>query len=258
MKKLEGRVAIITGSTSGIGRSTALLFAKEGAKILIHGKPGEGEEEKAVSVVNEIRSFGGEAEYILVDLTGEPEVLKPIAEKAMDCFGSIDILYNNAGAPCRQTLLEITPEQWHTHINIVVTSSVFLSQAVVPHMQSKGKGVILFTCSEASFFGHVMKVGYIASKHAIAGLTRCLASELGPIIRVNAVAPGATNTPWLAGANPSSKSGSNPMWDSYLAGAALRKLAEPEDVAAAALFLASDDASHITGQIIKVDGGRLV
>jgi NAD(P)-dependent dehydrogenase (short-subunit alcohol dehydrogenase family) len=244
MGKLDGKVAIITGATSGMGRDSAKLFAAEGAKVVITGR----NEERAKAVVDDIKAAGGEAIYVIVDMANLDEVPK-VYEAAMDEYGTIDILFNNAGMLSMSPLMDLTLEEWNKVFNVNVTSALVLTQLVVPVMKEKGKGTIVNTCSVASFGAHHGFAAYVDSKHAMMGLTRSIAWELGPEIRCNGIAPGLIHTA---------------MVDSIGGPGALQQMIDqcpvkrhgvPDDIATVALFLASDDSSFIDGQIIKVDGG---
>jgi 3-oxoacyl-[acyl-carrier protein] reductase len=244
MRKLEGKVAIVTGSTSGMGRATALLFAREGAKVVVTGR----NEERAKAVVDQIKADGGEGMYLLVD-TSKPEDAKILVDKTVEAYGTVDILYNNAGALSLSPLQELTLEEWNRVFNVNVTSALIATQQVAPIMKAKGKGVILNTASVASFAAHHGFAAYIASKHAMAGLTKSIAFELGPEIRCNAIAPGLINTAMVESA------GGVEALTGMIEGSPLKRYGNPEDIASVALFLVSDDSSFITGQVIKVDGG---
>ncbi len=242
--KLQGKVAIVTGSTSGMGRATALLFAREGAKVVVTGR----NEERAKAVVDQIKKEGGEGMYLLVD-TARPEDVKILVDKTLEVYGTIDILYNNAGALSLTPLQDVSLEEWNRVFNINVTSALYATQLVAPIMKAKGKGVILNTASVASFAGHHGFAAYIASKHAMAGLTKSMAWELGPEIRVNAIAPGLINTAMVESC------GGVKALSGMIEGCPLKRHGNPEDIASVALFLVSDESSFLNGQIIKVDGG---
>lgn len=242
--KLQGKVAIVTGSTSGMGRATALLFAREGAKVVVTGR----NEERAKAVVDQIKKEGGEGMYLLVD-TARPEDVKILVDKTLEVYGTIDILYNNAGALSLTPLQDVSLEEWNRVFNINVTSALYATQLVAPIMKAKGKGVILNTASVASFAGHHGFAAYIASKHAMAGLTKSMAWELGPEIRVNAIAPGLINTAMVESC------GGVEALSGMIEGCPLKRHGNPEDIASVALFLVSDESSFLNGQIIKVDGG---
>jgi len=187
--KLKDKVAIITGSTSGMGRATARLFAREGAKVIVTGR----NEVRAKEVVDQLKSEGLEAMYLLVD-TSNPKDAKLLVDKALEAYGTVDILVNNAGTLSMAALQDVTLEEWNNVFNVNVTAALYLTQLVAPIMKAKGKGVIINTASVASFAAHHGFAAYVSSKHAMAGLTKSMAWELDPEIRVNAIAPGAIHT----------------------------------------------------------------
>ena len=244
MGKLDGKVAIVTGATSGMGRDSAKLFAAEGAKVVITGR----NEERAKEVVDDIKAEGGEAIYVIADMANLDDVEK-IFDATMEEYGTVDVLFNNAGMLSMSPLMDLTIEEWNRVFNVNVTSALRLTQLIAPVMKEKGKGTIVNTCSVASFGAHHGFAAYVDSKHAMMGLTRSIAWELGPEIRCNGIAPGLIHTA---------------MVDSIGGPGALQQMIDqrpvkrhgvPEDIATVALFLASDDSSFIDGQIIKVDGG---
>ena len=189
MGKLDGKVAIVTGSTSGMGRDSAKLFAEEGAKVVVTGR----NEERAKAVVDDIKSEGNEAIYVIADMANVDDI-KKVFDTTMEEYGTVDILFNNAGLLSVTPLLEMTKEEWDKVFDVDVYAALYLTQLVAPVMKEKGKGTIINTCSVASYAAHFGFVGYISSKHAIAGLTKSMAFELGPEIRCNGIAPGAIHT----------------------------------------------------------------
>lgn len=244
MRRLEGKVAIVTGSTSGMGRATAVLYAREGAKVVVTGR----NEERAKAVVDQIKSEGNEATYVIVD-TSKVEDAKILVDKTIEAYGTIDILFNNAGTLSLSSLKNVTLEEWNQVMNVNVTSSLYLAQLVAPIMKAKGKGVIINTSSVAGFGAHHGFAAYVTSKHAMNGLTKSMAWELGPEIRVNGIAPGAIHTAMV------DSIGGPAVLQGMIDGCPMKRVGQPEDIANVALFLATDDSSFIDGQIIKVDGG---
>ncbi|NLA87412.1 MAG: glucose 1-dehydrogenase [Clostridiales bacterium] len=242
--KLKGKVAIVTGSTSGMGRATAVLYAREGAKVVVTGR----NEERAKAVVDQIKSEGHEAIYVLVD-TAKPEDIKILVDKTIETYGTIDILFNNAGALSMSPLKDVSLDEWNNVFNVNVTSALALTQLVAPVMKAKGKGVIINTSSVAGFAAHHGFAAYISSKHAMNGLTKSMAWELGPEIRVNGIAPGLIHTAMV------DSIGGLDVCEGMITGSPLKRAGQPEDIANVALFLACDDSSFIDGQIIRVDGG---
>lgn len=244
LRRLEGKVAIVTGSTSGMGRATAVLFAHEGAKVVVTGR----NEERAKAVVDQIKSEGNEAMYVIVD-TSNVEDAKILVDKTIASYGTVDVLFNNAGTLSLTALQNVSLEEWNQVMNVNVTSSLYLTQLVAPIMKAKGKGVIINTSSVAGFGAHHGFAAYVTSKHAMNGLTKSMAWELGPEIRVNAIAPGAIHTAMV------DSIGGPAVLQGMIDGCPMKRVGQPEDIAKVALFLATDDSSFIDGQIIKVDGG---
>jgi len=242
--KLKDKVAIVTGSTSGMGRATAVLFAREGAKVVVTGR----NQERAKEVVSQIKDEGFEAIYVLADMS-KLEDLKALVDKTLEVYGTVDILFNNAGMLSMTPILQLEMEEWSRVIKVNVTSALYLTQLVAPIMKEKGKGVIINTTSIAGFSARYGLAAYITSKHALSGLTKSMARELGPEIRANAIAPGAIHTAMV-----DSVGGIEAVkW--LIEGSPLKRVGQSEDIASMALFLAADDSSFITGQVIRVDGG---
>lgn len=244
MGKLDGKVAVITGSTSGMGRATAILFAKEGAKVVVTGR----NEKRAKQVVDEIRKDGGEAIYVLADTADQKSPFMIITE-IMKEYGTIDILMNNAGMLSLTPLMEISPEEWQEAMNVNVTSALLLTQLAAPVMKEKGSGHIINTSSVAGWAAHWGFAAYVTSKHAMVGLTRAMANELGPEIHVNGICPGSIKTAMLESV------GGEDAFDFLIERTALKRVGEGQDIANVALFLATDDSAYINGQLIHVDGG---
>ena len=244
MKKLEGKVAIVTGSTSGMGRATAKLFAEEGAKVVVTGR----NQARGQEVLDDIKAVGGEAIFVQAD-TSSAEGCQKIVDETVKAYGTVDVLFNNAGMLSMSTLMDVPQDEWQNVFNVNVTAALILTQKVAPIMKAKGKGVIVNTASVASFAAHHGFAAYISSKHAMAGLSKSMAWELGPEIRVNAIAPGLIHTAMV------DSIGGVEALQFMIDACPLKRAGKPEDIATVALFLACDDSSFMDGQVIKVDGG---
>ncbi len=244
MGKLDGKVAIVTGATSGMGRATAKLFAEEGAKVVVTGR----NEERAKAVVDDIKAAGNEAIYVIAEMSDMDDV-KKIFDTTMDTYGTVDVLFNNAGMLSMSPLMDVSLEEWNKVFNVNVTSSLVLTQLVAPVMKEKGKGTIINTCSVASFGAHHGFAAYVDSKHAMAGLTKSIAWELGPEIRCNGIAPGLIHTAMV------DSIGGPSALQQMIDQCPVKRCGEPEDIASLALFLATDESSFMSGQVIKIDGG---
>ena len=245
--RLENKVAIITGAGSGIGRETALLFAKEGAKVALAGRTLE----KLEEVCREIIENGGKAIFKSGDVSRR-EDMDEIVKKVMNEFGRIDILVNNAGVNKDALVTKMTKEQWNGVINVDLTGAFNCIQAVVDLMINQGSGVIINASSISGIYGNIGQVNYASAKAGLIGLTKTLAKELGKKgIRVNAVAPGFTITPMT------SKVPDN-ILEMIKEKIPLHRLAEPIDIAYAYLYLASDEARYVNGAVLSVDGGLVL
>jgi NAD(P)-dependent dehydrogenase (short-subunit alcohol dehydrogenase family) len=246
MQDLKDKTALVTGSTSGIGRATALALAARGARVLVTGR----NEQRAASAVAEIESGGGTTAYYLTALDGVQQArdLAAWAEKAGD--GHVDILVNNAGIAPAGLTESVTEAEFDQVFAVNVKVPFFLVAALAPAMAARGHGAIVSISTMFASFGQTGLAAYGASRAALELLTKAWAAEYGPHgVRVNAVAPGPTRTPM------NDAHGDIPQQFAALAPAG--RLAEPGEIAAAIAYLASDDASFIHGVTIPVDGGRI-
>jgi len=263
--RLKGKVAIVTGSGSGLGKATALLFAKEGAKVVVT----DISQRRAETVVEEIngKSRRKKAIAIRADVAKKDEVDAMVAE-ARKQFGPINILVNNAGIGQIKDFLDISPEEWQRMLDIHVKGTFLCSQAVVTDMIAANRGRIINTASVAGMEGGPQNAHYAAAKAAIIGFTRSLALEFARSnITVNAVAPGLINNilqavqgqaeeSTVTGNIPSSKA--EQVMNFFLRRIPMRKLGTPEDIANAHLYLASDEAAYVTGQVLSPNGGYVL
>lgn len=245
---LDGRSVIVTGASSGIGRAAALAFAAEGAKVLVADLNAEG----AQTVVKEIEEAGGTAVAVTGDLS-EQAVVDQVAKTAVERFGGVDVLVNNAGIMDRMSALaDVADAEWERVIRVNLTAPFLLTRAVLPHMLKAGKGAVINTASEAGLRGSAAGAAYTASKHGVVGLTKSLAvmyRKQG--IRANAIAPGGTQTGIVVDADREAH-GPAALGPHFVN---VGKLAQPEEQAAAIVFLASDAASNINGVVLPVDDG---
>ena len=250
MGRLEGKVAIVTGASRGLGRVFCLRLAEEGAKIVAATRKNMAGLEETVK---EVEAMGGTAIALQVNVTKEEDTLR-MARETVEKFGRIDILVNNAAiyyGISRKPFYELDPEEWDRVMEVNVKGPWLCTRAVLPYMKEQGKGSVINLSSEVFFTGSRNFVHYVASKGGVIGLTRALAVELGPHgIRINAVAPGFTDTEASRLLVPEIEK----KYDT--SATPLRRLEKPEDLAGAVAFLASDDSAFVTGQTILVDGGR--
>ena len=245
MNLLKGKAAMVTGGTRGIGYAIVKLYLENGASVALCGSRQE-TVDKALAKLKEENP-----EYPVIGLCPDlssPEEIREAVDTVKETFGSLDILVNNAGISARDGLYDYKPEDFANIMNLNVNAMFNCTQAAAKVMKEQGGGVILNTSSMVSIYGQPSGVGYPASKFAVNGMTKSLARELGKDnIRVNAVAPGVTRTDMVA-ALPDS------VIQPLIATIPLGRVGEPEDVANAFLFLASDMASYVTGEILSVDG----
>jgi 3-oxoacyl-[acyl-carrier protein] reductase/7-alpha-hydroxysteroid dehydrogenase len=245
MELLAGKVAVVTGGTRGIGLATVKKFLENGAKVILFGSRQESVDKALDSLKAENPAWEVDGDW--PDLNSGEAVCSAFA-KIKDQYGKIDILVNNAGVSDSTPIGNYEDGQFEKVINLNVNAIAVAVRAVVPIMREQGGGVILNTSSMVSISGQPSGVAYPASKFAVNGLTLSLARELGPSnIRVNAVAPGITNTDMVA-ALPEQ------VIQPMIQAIPLRRIGEPEDIANSFLFLASDLASYVTGEILSVDG----
>ena len=245
------RVAVITGGGSGLGRATAIRLARNGDQVCICDLNVE-----AVNNTAElIRSEGGRALTGIVDVRKQSQVNAWIA-KVIDEFGKIDCLFSNAGVNARAMVASMTLAQWSTVIDTHVTGTFNFCQAVLRHMVPRRSGAIVITSSDFAIVGVANAANYCAAKSALYSLTKSLALEFAPQIRVNAIGPGPIDTPLLrANRSPEEFETARRAFEARLP---MKRLGKPEEVAAVVDFLLSDRASFITGQLLQPNGGQVM
>ena len=252
MGSLTGKRALITGGASGIGRATALLFAREGAAVSVVDL----DEVGGQAVVRAIADEGGQAIFARYDVSLAADCQRAV-QRTVNELGGLDILFNNAGIIRRATVIDTTEEEWDRVMAVNVISIFLLSKYAIPVMAQAGGGVIINTASGWGLVGGRRAISYCASKGAVVNMTRAMALDHGEQnIRVNCICPGDTNTAMMR--DEARQLGESD--EKFLAEAAqrpLQRIGKPEDIAQAVLYLASDASSFVTGATLVVDGGGL-
>ncbi|OIU87496.1 SDR family NAD(P)-dependent oxidoreductase [Microbacterium sp. AR7-10] len=250
--RLENKNAIVTGGAGGIGRATSLAFAAEGASVAVVDLNAQAAE----AVAQEIRAAGGTAVAIAADVSNEDDIVR-VVETAKESFDGIDVVFNNAGIIRRTTAVETTVEEWDRVFGVNVRAIFLMCKHVVPIMKANGGGSIVNTGSGWGLKGGGQAISYCASKGAVVNMTRALAIDHGPDgIRVNSVNPGDVDTGMLR--DEARQLGQDQT--GFLAEAAerpLNRMGQPSEIAAAVVWLASDEASYVTGAALVVDGGGI-
>jgi NAD(P)-dependent dehydrogenase (short-subunit alcohol dehydrogenase family) len=251
--RLEGKLAVITAAGSGMGRAACILFANEGATVVAVDVARGPLDETVAAIVGE----GRRAHALQADLADAGDCRRAVREAAT-VLGGIDIFWNHVGSPAPNVIENLEIDEYNLAMSLNLTSSVIMAGEVVPFLRARGGGAILFTASTSGLVGSPRSPIYSAGKFGVVGLTKSLAVRYGPErIRVNALCPGLTDTPMAFSftAPDGREETSVHMTEVTRASIPLRRIATPEDVAHAALFLASDDASYITGVALPIDGG---
>lgn len=245
--RLKDKVAIITGGANGIGLAACKKFVAEGAKVIM----ADFDEQSGNIQVNSLRELGHEITFLKVDVTDRESVDFFVAN-VLKTYGTIDILINNAGITRDAMLLKMKPSDFQQVLDVNINGVFNCTQAVVPHFIEKSSGKIINTSSVTGVYGNVGQTNYAASKAAVIGMTKSWAKEFGRKgIQVNAVAPGFISTSMV-------EKIPQPMLEKMASAVSLQRIGQPEDVANAYLFLASNEADYITGHVLHIDGGIMM
>jgi NAD(P)-dependent dehydrogenase (short-subunit alcohol dehydrogenase family) len=249
--RLEKRAALITGGTSGIGEATALLFADEGARVAVVGRSIE----RGEAIADRIRTNGGDAIFVQTDVRKADDCRNAV-DLAVGAFGRLDVLFNNAGTYVANDTVGCSEEEWDDQVDTSLKGTFLMSKFALPHMIEAGVGSIINCSSGWGLVGGAKAVAYCAAKGGMVVMTKAMAVDHGPQgIRVNAVCPGDTDTPM----EHEDAREQGMTWDEYVrnavGGRPIARMASPEEIARAVLFLASDESSFITGAALPVDGG---
>lgn len=242
MERLQDKVAIITGSTSGIGKATAELFAAEGAKVVIVGR----RQDKGEQIVASIKNDGGEAIYVQTNMMKEEDI-ENCVHKTIEAYGKIDVLVNNAGTIIEKPFARITKEDWDKFVTLDAYSYLRAMQLVLPHMEKQGTGSIVNVTSLAALDNMPTHALYGFVKAGVTHMSKVVAKEYaGKGVRVNCLLPGVVDTEMIA---------DNPNTPEMEASLPIGRMSTPEEQAKVALFLASDESSYMTGTSLVADGG---
>jgi NAD(P)-dependent dehydrogenase (short-subunit alcohol dehydrogenase family) len=248
--KLQDKVALITGGNSGIGRATAILFAKEGARVVIAAR----NEARGNETMESIAKSGGQAIFVACDVRKAEDCQKAV-ERAIEDFGQLNVLVNNAGTIYRVTVVDTTEEEWDDTMDTNVKGAYLMSKYAIPWMVKNGSGVIINTASYYGLVGGKEAAAYCASKGAMVLLTKAMALDhAAQNIRVNCICPGSVDTPMLK-QEMEELGGVEKLRPLFEAKHPLGRICSSEEVARAALFLASDDSAFVTGSSLVIDGG---
>jgi 3-oxoacyl-[acyl-carrier protein] reductase len=245
--KLKDKVALVTGSSRGVGKAIALAFAKEGAKVMVNYTSNE---KAANEVLETIQKMGGQARVFKADVAKKAEA-QALVQATVDAFGGLDILVNNAGFTRPAMMLKMTEEQWDAVVNIHMKGAWLCVQAAAPHMIAKNGGKIINVTSVAGMVGTVGQINYSAAKGGVISMTKSMARELARNnICANVISLGIVPTDMSEKITTDEK-----LKEIYMNRILLKRFGETEELTPAFVFLASDDASYITGQLLAVDGG---
>ncbi len=249
--RLQGRTAIITGATSGMGKAIAERFVQEGASVILSGR----DEQRGSDLEKQLTQQGGRALFVAGDVS-DIAVNEKLVREAIYHFGKLDMVVTNAGKLGLGSVTDISIDDWNETIGTNLNAVFYLSRFAIPEMQKNGRGVLLVNSSIAAFKSFPNHAAYCASKAALIALVKEMALDYGPAIRVNAMCPGPVDTPLIW---DSAKAFENPesIVQQTANNTLMKRLGKPEDIASLALFLVSDEASWITGSAFTIDGGIL-
>lgn len=245
--RLIGKKAVITGSSSGIGRATALMFAQEGADVVINGR----DQKKIDGVVGEVQALGRRALGVRADVSRFSEV-SAMMQQALAEFGRVDVLVSNAGIFESRPFPEMAEEEWDTVMSVDLKGAFNCTRSIISEMIRQRSGRVICITATSGLTGYPNIAHIAAAKAGVHGLVKALARELAPIgITVNAIAPGLINTPILAHVSEEEK-------QFFVRQTPVGRMGKPEEIAAACTYLASDEAAFVTGQIINISGGGVI
>ena len=245
--RVKDKVVIITGAASGIGAATAEIFAREGAKVVV----ADFDQEQGERVAEQLKASGAEAFFFKVDVANAENV-QQLMDKTLETFERLDVLINNAGITADGWLIKMAEEAWDRVMDVNLKGVFNCSKLAAKIMMDQGQGVILNATSVVGLYGNMGQSNYAATKFGVIGLTKTWAKELAPRgIRVNAVAPGYTMTSMM-------DTVPEKLLESLKEKTPLKRLGQPEDIAYAYLYLASDEAAYVNGEILSVDGGLVI
>jgi 3-oxoacyl-[acyl-carrier protein] reductase len=245
--RLQGKVALVTGSSRGVGKAIAIAFAKEGAKVMVNYTSNE---KAANEVMETIQKMGGQAKVFKADVAKKAEA-QALVQATVDAFGGLDILVNNAGFTRPAMMLKMTEEQWNAVVDIHLKGAFLCAQAAAPHMIAKNSGKIINVTSVAGMVGTVGQINYSAAKGGVISMTKSMARELARNnICANVISLGIVPTDMSEKITTDEK-----LKEIYMNRILLKRFGETDELTPAFVFLASDDANYITGQLLAVDGG---
>lgn len=248
---LENKVIIVTGATGGMGRAIATIFARHGASLLLSGR----DKAKGGRLEEELKQFNPNIVFVAADLASA-DANKRLVDQALDSFGRIDMLSLNAGILGLGSVTDLTVDSWQYTMDTNLGALFYLCKYAIPEMLKNGQGNIIINASIAAFKSFPNHPAYCASKAAAVALTKQMALDYGPALRVNAICPGPVDTPMLYDSAAAFEQGRQAVDEARMA-TLLKRLGRPEDIAELVLFLASDKASWITGTAFTIDGGIL-